>query len=90
MSATTTIQPRRLFDDRRAGFTLTIPTRPRPDLPGVCQDALQRHRVPLRRISILWDPVRPGWQELVIETQPCPPEAAEALARELTDTSPAM
>lgn len=90
MSTATTIQPRRLFDDRRAGFTLTIPTRPRADLPGVCHDALLRHRVPLRRLSILWDPARPGWQELVIETQPCPPEAAEAVARELRDTGALM
>jgi hypothetical protein len=88
--STTAIHPRRLLEDRRAGFTLTIPTRPRPDLPEVCRDALLRHRVPLRRLSILWDPVRPGWQELVIETQSCPPEAAEAVARELSDPSPLM
>lgn len=65
-------------------YEIIIPTRPRRDLLERCFDAIRRHGLPLRVVSVARADDRGNRQLLTIETGVCSAGIAAAVARDLT------
>ena len=70
--------------EKGCGYDLIISTRPRRDLPVVCTETLKVLGIRARKVSIMWDERRSGWQQLKITTRPCAERVVMELARLLS------
>ena len=66
-----------------APYRITISTPPRRDLPQQCLTVIQKYGLAIRTLSILQDDRRRDRQNLEIVTEPCAPELAATVGKEL-------